>query len=73
MKWKILGGLQRIQPVLCSIPTDLFRLFSLFQLKKKVWLGYLDSWTHSGLIIILIFDGVPHILEICVSFKNLET
>lgn len=73
MKWKILGGLQGIQPVLCSIPTDLFGLFSLFQLKNKVWLGYLDSWIHSGLIIILILDGVPHILEIYTSFKNLET
>ena len=34
-----------------------------------MWLGYVDSRIHSGLIIILIFDSVPHILEICASFK----
>lgn len=68
MKWKILGGLQGIQPVLCYIPTDCFELFSLFQLKNKVWLGYPDSRIHSGLIIILILDSVPHILEIYGAF-----
>lgn len=60
--------------MLRSIPADCFGLFSLFQLKNKVWLGYLDSRVHSGLIIILILDSVPHILEICGAFLyNLET
>lgn len=44
-----------IQPALGSIPADGLGLFSLFQLKKEkgvaiVWLGYVDSRIHSGLI-----------------------